>query len=113
MSKLKIPPFYIGQKVVYITGLQMPKNSIHVVSDTFLSKCGCWVIEINNKKLTPFTAKTNRTRCLNCGNAYNSHNNDYTGWASNSFRAFEEKKLQLLTFIEIKEKEKEEILTLN
>lgn len=44
-----LPPFYVGQKVVYITGDNMPKNSIHIVREVILADCGCFILKINTK----------------------------------------------------------------
>lgn len=38
--------FYVGQKVVYITGSHMPKNSIHRIKALFLADCGCLLLDV-------------------------------------------------------------------
>lgn len=39
MENLNLPPFYIGQKVVYITGLNLPKNSTWTVIEIEKGEC--------------------------------------------------------------------------
>jgi hypothetical protein len=41
-----LPPFYEGQKVVYITGIAMPKYSIHTVKAVIKHPCGLYSIRI-------------------------------------------------------------------
>lgn len=62
--------FKVGQKVVYITGKNMPKDSIHIVSDIYFYKCGCGVIAINGEKLKMRSA--NGKMCLHaaCGKTF-------------------------------------------
>lgn len=106
-----LPPFYIGQKVVYITGLRMPKNSIHIVSDIIQNSCGCYTIGINNIPIQVKINGTSMCRCTSCHQIlpYRAHEN---GWCVNSFRAIEENP-QYMTFEKIHELEKEEILINN
>ncbi len=114
MNNLNLPPFYVGQKVVYITGHNMPKNSIHTVN--FISKkpCGCsWVIRIDDEKFIPTPGNTNKIVCVQCGVVYSRQKDTGEVWDANAFRAIQEAKPPLMTFTQIKEKEKEEILILN
>jgi len=46
-----LPPFYVGQKVVYITGISMPKDSIHIISDCLKKECNCYVVSVNGSKI--------------------------------------------------------------
>ena len=112
--KINIPPFYVGQKVMYITGDNMPKNSTHIVSDIWQKECGCWVIQINNN-IEFATKKSDEVwRCAKCKSSRpNSPNTVKAGWLASSFRAIEEIKTPLMTFKEIREKEKEEVLIMN
>lgn len=103
-----IPPFYVGQKVVYITGICMPKNTICKVSYICREDCGCWVMGVNNE--TPSSANI-IMRCNLCGCITIPKANH--AFDCNSFRPLQELKAQMLTFEKIKEEEKEEILTLN
>lgn len=43
-ENLGLPPFYIGQKVVYLTGLNMPKGTIKTVEQIVKFDCGCYLI---------------------------------------------------------------------
>lgn len=110
--KANIPPFYIGQKVVYITGINMPKNSVHVVTGMNCSPCcGAFrlFIEIpagKNDPTKPYALCTN-------GCKYKKPQNYEVAWDPNSFRPLEYIKPKLMTFEEINQTEKEEILTLN
>jgi len=113
-----MPLFYVGQKVVYITGISMPKNSIHTVSDYVIDPCGCHrvyidgEIKIVNKGKNP---NTSLFRCIDCGTVYPKSkgiSHDY-GWKVSSFRAVQEQSYPLMTFSKIVEKEKEEILINN
>lgn len=38
--------WYVGQKIVYITGINLPKNSIHVIRSLTHMRCGCISIDI-------------------------------------------------------------------
>jgi len=101
MSLNNLPPFYIGQKVVYITGHNMPKDSIHIVYDYYQSECGCWSIAIDNK---PFEIKETLRRCICCNDIRNGKafiNN--TGWIYTSFRALKEQSFPLLTYSKVLE----------
>jgi len=104
----KLPPFYVGQKVVYITGLYMSKNSNHVVSDIKQCSCGCWVIGINGQVLK--ITKPEGVFYFDCG-APLSVDPDYTGWDATSFRARESQPFPLITLTQIqtKELEKEQV----
>lgn len=119
MNKLNLPPFYIGQKVEYITGIKMPKGSIHIVSDIFQSICGCYSININGNKVKtgPFNPLATIWHCEDCNKKGDIHRGDkhkiIDGWDPNSFRAIEEAKYPLMSFTQIKEVEKEEILLPN
>lgn len=113
--KNNIPPFTIGQKVVYTTGINMPKNSIHVVSDIHKDPCGCWVIAINKEPLNFGFVGNGYTHysCPNCGSVRITGAYTRKAWLAISFKPIQEMKAPLLTFEKIKEEEKEEILTLN
>jgi hypothetical protein len=112
MKNLNLPPFYIGQKVVYITGKNLPNNSIHTVTSIQQKDCGCWSILVNNQ---PPINKIYENAIYCCGDCRTVLEAPKTvGWfRASSFRALQEKPLLLLTFEKIKETEKEEILILN
>jgi hypothetical protein len=112
MKKSNIPPFVVGDKVVYITGISMPKGSTHIVNSLFQSVCGCWSIGINN--VNPEVLFVGKCRCSNCKSVIiDSCFHHKTCWRATSFRKVSEQKVKLISFETIKENEKEEILTLN
>lgn len=98
MGKLNnLPPFYIGQKVVYITGSFMSKGSIHTVKGVNQYSCGCWLIDIGTVGNNP-----NGTYCHKHGENYCTTSPiDY--WASLSFRAYQEQKLKLISLTKVLE----------
>lgn len=114
MNKLNLPPFYVGQKVVYITGINMPKNSIHTISEIVKKPCGCCIgIRINNEPFIPTSGFFSNIRCVNCGNIYPRALDTGELWNPESFRPLQQQKFPLMTFSKIVEKEKEEILINN
>lgn len=117
--KSNIAPFYIGQKVVYITGINMPKNSRHTVYDIKQDDCGCWVIAIGcheyGKKILLETLPSGHIwKCPEC---HKIHSGDaFMGWYASSFRPAEEISLPFLTFKQVRETEvtkPEPVLALN
>ena len=106
--KANIPPFYVGQKVVYVTGLILPKNSIHVIRGMVRYCCGCWIVDIGLKVSEPFYV-----HCHLHGLLTKTPRNGIMYAASTSFRPIQEQKFPLLTFTQIKEKEREEVLSDN
>jgi len=113
MSKLNLPPFYVGQKVVYITGISMPKNSIHVVLGIWRAPCGCWVVDVSESPNYGQYKTEWYLLCASCGNHFQVSKPERQGIFASSFRAIDEAKPPLMTFTQIKETEKEEILILN
>ena len=121
MEKMNLPPFYIGQKVVYITGINMPKGSIHTVSDIHVQPCGCVSLAIDGEKIKfrPVKQGYKAVVCDTCCK-YN-HPSEYKhgihlyAWSADSFRPVQEAKPPLikLTLSKIKETEKEQILIEN
>jgi hypothetical protein len=96
-----IPPFYIGQKVVYITGNNMPKNSIHTVLDVALYFCGkCWGIKISTPSNDDSALESwfNGAKCVRCGTSvdrstfFKNRKIDY--WDAKSFRPVQELKMK-------------------
>lgn len=112
MEKLNLPPFHIGQKVIYITGKYMPKNSIHTVEEVIKDVCGCYIISVNTK--TPKVEYgVTHLYCGVCKKQFPINKWKTNYWNASSFRAAEEINIPLMTFSEIKKKEKQEILILN
>lgn len=106
MNKLNLPPFYVGQKIVCVIGHkdgQFKKGDVFKVQSIKReSCCGNWVVNIGLR--TDY--------CLivcQCGHINN--NDDY--YSCNRFKPLEEMNAPLLTFQQIKEVEKEEVLILN
>lgn len=108
MSLNNLPPFYIGQKVVYITGRNMPKLSKHIISDIKQEDCGCWVMSINGHKLhsalppKPYKGFT----CDICNGVMFeiwTSTDGLDGWNPNSFRAIKEQSFPLLTYSKVLE----------
>jgi len=102
--KNKIPPFYIGQKVIAIRnhsrGL-FKKGEVFVVRALTQCVCGNWGIVITNP--------THKKYRCGCGHEVI----DIGQFGAWSFRPLEEMKAPLLTFEQIKKEEKEEVLILN
>jgi len=112
MNKLNLPPFYVGQKVVYVEGKSMPKDSIHTVLDIWQEPCGCWIVDVKSSRLHGKVINAENTFCLVCQKHFKTINTK-SGIYATSFRPIQEAKPPLMTFTQIKETEKEEILTLN
>lgn len=77
--------FKIGQKVVYITGLNLPKDSIWIIKDIIKFECGCMSIDIG---LSNYYSK--RVMCANHTNIA-IVNNSVRYFSSKSFRPLESK----------------------
>lgn len=110
-----LPPFYIGQKVVYITGNYMPKNSTHIVRKCYKAPCGCYKIEIDqNPDWTFIEPKYDYIEMKCCGNVISvmDYNKIQNGWYSQSFRPLQESPFPSLTYSKVVEKESE-LISLN
>lgn len=79
--------FKIGDKVVYITGKSMPKDSIHIVSDIYTQDCGCQAIAINGSRLVIIK---NITRCNTCYKLVGVDFLQETAWDATSFRKLDD-----------------------
>jgi len=105
-----LPPFYIGQKVIYITGTNMPKDSIHTVSGLHKSDCGCYVIQINGQppKVEIGDISNPNWKCKQCGKQYKKTNeNCFRRWLASSFRPLQEETFPLIELSKVIEKEKQ------
>ena len=112
MNKLNLPPFHIGQKVVYI-GFKMPNGSIHTVSKIKQNSCGCFAIAINGQDWGS-NSPDDLLVCTVCGEDNPAIGNGLLrGWCAASFRPIQQQNFPLMTFSKIVEKEKEEILINN
>lgn len=96
-----LPPFFIGQKVVYITGISMPKDSVHTVKFTNKSSCGCWFISIGEDRIDSDDGSL--YYCVECGN--NVVGNFINGWSAKSFRPLQESVFPSLIMSKAIEKE--------
>lgn len=102
-----LPPFYVGENVVYITGNSMPKNSVHIVSDIWKDPCGCFSLSINGKLRDGIKSINPFTKCYRCEKIYSSDLEiSESGWESESFKSLQKQKLKLITFKQIQENEK-------
>lgn len=109
--KASIAPFYVGQKVVYITGEKMPRGSIHCVRGLCKMYCGCWMIDVgisNGSSATYYCQDCDPDRLGTCRPPYQS-----LWFASEAFRPVQEQSFPLMKFEKIVEREKEEILIPN
>lgn len=97
-----LPPFYIGQKVVYITGINMPKDSIHTVRDIVQSECGCWSIKVD---AVNEIIQQGLVLCKACNTILPRTKSKWKGFSAESFRAFEESIFPSLTMKRVVEKE--------
>jgi hypothetical protein len=101
---MQLPPFYIGQKVVYITGKDMPKDSIHTVREIIKTTCGCHWIDIGRTFSNMSYPPT--VKCFSCGNMIIRDNDNNIKWYhTTSFRPLQELKFPLMTFSRVIEKE--------
>lgn len=95
-----IPPFTIGEKIVYITGNNMPKNSIHKVLNIIQFPCGCWVLDVGKRKYSPPGYFT----CGGCKKSFFDDKEDNVHWfRSTSFRPVQEAKFPLIKYSKVLE----------
>lgn len=101
MDNLNLPPFYVGQKVVYINNVSLPTNSIHTVLNIVKSSCcGMWGIQIECSRLLLAPQK----RCCQCG-LHSSFTGERQYYAAISFKTLEEMKFPSLKMKEVVKKE--------
>lgn len=96
-----IPPFYVGQKVVYITGFNMPKDSVHTVLKVLKEHCGCWRILIETTKELDLSMYTH-IKCWGCGMRFEI-NLFSRSWYASSFKPLEEQTFPLLSYSKVRE----------
>lgn len=106
-----LPPFHVGQKVVYITGIRMPKNSIHIVTRVCKYNCGCWAIEIDTGgPPNAYHPTTTHVRCNYCHKAepiWDFLPMFENCWDAESFRAAQELGFPLIQLTKVIEKEQQ------
>lgn len=96
--KLNLPPFYPSQQVVYITGVNLPKDSVWTVLAVDKSPCcGLWRIDIGLKH----DSYGSRFECMNCNAEYHTSKPVNTKWfLAKSFRPIEHRFISLAEVIE-------------
>lgn len=107
MNKLNLPPFYVGQKVIAVRSHSQGvfnKGDVFTVTGVIRKCCG-WNVSIGIPSTKP---------SWHCGICDRSHHSE-TEWffSQRMFTTAQEKNFPLMTFTQIKETEKEEILILN
>lgn len=104
----KLPPFYVGQKVVYV-GLRglFPKDKTLIVSAVAQGSCGCWVIAIQGSMYD----KIKHTPGKYCSICDGIETTGVSGYIPRIFRAVESQPFPLITLTQIqtKELEKEQV----
>lgn len=102
MENLNFAPFWVGQKVAYITvGGLLPYGKECVISEVHRLGCGCWavrVLEYDNG----YNASGNYT-CITCRKQYLVPNTEKRYFRHSSFRPLQQTKFPLMTFEKIKE----------
>lgn len=101
MENLNLPPFLPGDKVVYLTGISMPKNSIHTVTKVFRNPCGCWGILIDTK--SPSGTAGYYKGCQHCRKDFIIQQFFEPSWHPKSFRKVQEQPFRTVTFEKIME----------
>lgn len=123
MKNLFFPPFYSGQKVIYVGDpcAEVKNNKVYTVKDCKMSACGCWCVDVANIVHSIFNFVT---ECGCCGKVKNStfgyapkiSNGEVEGvywFSSRDFRPAEEVKAKIMTFEKISQVEEKEVLVMN
>ena|ERR1700741_4777634 len=106
-----LPPFYIGQKVIYITGINMPKGIIDIVIDIKKCPCKCdthMILLSKNKYEEEFLDSTiPLVECELCGNIVDVKDElEIMGyWLASSFRSLQEQTFPLISYSKVLDKE--------
>lgn len=95
MENLNLPPFYVGQRVVYLTGNHMVKGSIHPVKAIVQMSCGCWLIDVGVS-----VDNANGYRCSKDGGIFMKQNTESSFFDATSFAPIEEQ-FRSITFEEV------------
>lgn len=124
MKNIFFPPFYSGQKVIYVGDPceQLKKNKIYIVNGCKRNECGCWCVDVSNVVHELFDSIT--TRCTVCcsirhstyGYSTEIENGEVSGvwwFPERDFRPAEEMKAPAMTFEKIVQEEKKEVLIMN
>jgi hypothetical protein len=106
MSKLNLPPFYVGQEVIGVIPNEkgFPKKGVEYKVLAIKKELCCGLLTIYVGYKTQYTI----TRCF-CG----CERPNYDFYSAHRFAPLQEAQAPLLTFEQIKQTEKEEILILN
>lgn len=106
-----LPPFYIGQKVVYITGIQLPIYTQDTVIDIIKNNCKCCEYLIKVKKhpgeKTIIEDKHPYVRCADCAHiVLTSEWNKTIGyWLASSWRPLQEQTFPLISMKKVLEEQ--------
>lgn len=111
MENLKnLPPFYEGQQVVYLTGINAPKNSIHTIREIIKMPCGCWFLDINKTIIGRVEAEY--VYCADHQSDAVKKTRITSYWNSKSFAPLQQSKFPLIEYREVIEKERQ-LITAN
>lgn len=105
-----LPPFYIGQTVEYITGINMPKGTKVIVTEVHQESCGCWMIDFKGNSNTNLSIGTHCI-CNLCSKPIIVTSINAV-WDAKSFKAVQELPFPSLTYKKVVEKESE-LISLN
>ena len=94
-----LPPFYVGQKVVYVGWDPSLKNTIHTVNALYKLTCGCWIVYSDTLPLGEYDM---------CSNCNKKTTRVYARIAmAKSLSPIQEQNFPLITLEKIQEKERE------
>lgn len=104
-----LPPFYIGQKVVYITGKNMPKGTIDTIIDIKPNWCSCcpYVLLLKDNKVDDDFRDCSNVECECCGEIVplEKHLTIRFFWFSTSFRPLQEQTFPLISMKKVLEEQ--------
>lgn len=103
MENSKIPPFYVGQKVVHVGepfGI-LGNKTIHTVTGVHQTPCGCFIIDVDNEGFEKI--KTYLSTCDQCGAYVTTTHQCVRGYYPIDFRPLQESKFRAITFEKIME----------
>lgn len=104
MKASNLPPFYVGQKVVCIEGYPNPrffkKGDQFTILDIIKTPCcNMWIVNIG-------VSMPYKNTICDCGQTFKANQM----FRASRFAPIEKQNIPLMTFSQIKEKEKEQIL---
>lgn len=107
MEKSNLPPFYIGQKVVYVGVHKELKDAVYTVLGVITYECGCHSVDIGLKNHSLYSIISCSCPLKNC---VPKAERNIRYFKHTSLRPIEQQKLPLMTFKEIRVKEQEHVL---